>query len=113
VIQRLDQVAVAIDDARGLVQVRGLDRVDRGQVAGEVIDDADGGAGAEQAAPSDDDEGEKREPPGRVARAMPLALAAIAAACPYAGASFVSGQAGTSRTLAATWAAMCGPEFTT
>ncbi len=91
VIERFDEVAVAVEDACRLAEVGGLDRVDRRQVAGEVIDDANRRARPDQAHRRDDDQhnqGKSQQPVMR--------LALLSSATSYTGArpSLVRGQAG-------------------
>ena len=68
VVHRLDQVPVAVEDSRRLLEVRGLDGVDRRQVAGEVVDDADRRPRPHQRRRRDDDQCEQREPEQPVLR---------------------------------------------
>ncbi len=68
VIQGLDLVAVAVEDTAGLRELRSLQLVDRGQVAGEVVDHRNGGHTAQETDRADReerDQGCAREPAAR------------------------------------------------
>ncbi len=68
VIQGLDLVAVAVEDTAGLGELRSLQLVDRGQVAGEVVDHRNRGHTAQETDRADReqrDEGCAREPAAR------------------------------------------------